>query len=151
MFRVFTGFLLLILLPLFVTFCNSDGESTSETVLESEPDPVHNSMNSLNWAGTYEGITPCADCPGIETRLILRNDESYELTTRYIGKSDSLFKATGSFSWNESGSKIRLDAGNQSRLSEYLVRENRVVQLNMNGEQVTGDLAESYKLEKISE
>jgi len=108
-------------------------------------------MNSLSWAGTYEGTTPCADCPGIETRLTLRYDESYELTTKYLDKSDSLFKTTGSFSWNETGNKITLDVDRNSRPSEYLVQENRVIQLNMNGEQITGTLSDSYVLEKLSD
>ena len=40
------------------------------------PDPAHNSRNSLDWAGIYEGVLPCADCPGIQTRLTLSRDES---------------------------------------------------------------------------
>ena len=35
-------------------------------------DAAHNSRNALDWAGTYEGVLPCADCPGIQTRLSLR-------------------------------------------------------------------------------
>ncbi len=138
-------------LPLFATHCGSKNKAESDYTGEPVPDSAHNSRNSLDWAGTYTGTTPCADCRGIETRLTLSYDETYELTTRYIGKSDSLFKKDGSFTWNETGSKIALDVDASSRPSEYLVQENRVIQLDMNGEQITGDLAGSYVLEKLSD
>ena len=54
---------------------------------ESAPmsaDPAHNSRNSLDFAGVYEGVLPCADCPGIQTRLTLNRDVSYELSTLYL-------------------------------------------------------------------
>jgi len=151
MFRVFAGFMILVCLPLFITFCDSDSEPPHEITENTIPAPAHNSMNSLSWAGTYQGITPCADCPGIETRLTLRYDKSFELTTKYIDKSDGLFSTSGSFTWNESGNKIRLELGEQSRPDEYLVQENRVIQLNMNGEQIIGDLADNYILKKVSD
>ena len=25
---------------------------------------LHSSQNALDWAGVYEGVLPCADCPG---------------------------------------------------------------------------------------
>jgi len=151
MLRVLAGFILLMLLPLFAAHCGSQNKAESDNTGEPVPDAAHYSRNSLDWEGTYAGTTPCADCRGIETRLTLSYDETYELTTRYIGKSDSLFKTDGSFTWNETGSKIELGVDAGSRPSEYLVQENRVVQLNMKGEQITGDLAESYILEKIPE
>lgn len=151
MLRVLAGFILLMFLPLFAAHCGSQNKAESDKTGEPVTDTAHNSQNSLDWAGTYVGTTPCADCQGIETRLTLSYEETYELTTRYIGKSDSLFKKDGSFTWNETGSKIALDVDASSRPSEYLVQENRVIQLDMNGEQITGDLADRYVLEKLSD
>ena len=34
-------------------------ETTTETI-------VVNAANSLDWAGKYEGVLPCADCEGIK-------------------------------------------------------------------------------------
>ena len=33
----------------------------------AEIDSAHNAQNSLDWAGDYQGILPCADCEGINT------------------------------------------------------------------------------------
>jgi len=48
----------------------------------------HNSQNSLDWQGTYKRVTPCADCEGIETKIILNSDYTYLKTTKIhsIGK-----------------------------------------------------------------
>lgn len=38
-------------------------------------------------AGTYHGVLPCADCPGMDTRLQLNADNTYLLTEQYLEKS----------------------------------------------------------------
>ena len=35
---------------------------------------IHNAETSLDYEGTYKGVLPAADCPGIETTLILNPD-----------------------------------------------------------------------------
>ena len=61
-------------------------------------DPAHSSRNSLDWAGTYEGVLPCADCPGIRTRLTLNRDESYELSTLTLDRDTAPRVVRGRFS-----------------------------------------------------
>jgi len=74
------------------------------------PDPIHTSRNSLDWAGTYVGVLPCADCPGIENRLILASDGSYELHVRYLDREAEPRVTNGSFAWTYDGNHIQLDA-----------------------------------------
>lgn len=151
MVKIISGFLLLVFLPLYITNCTPDNEPESQPNNEqSATYPTHNSQNSLDWAGTYQGITPCADCEGIETNLVLHYDQTYELSTRYVGKSDDLIHTNGSFRWDESGNQIILDVEENSRPSEYIIQENRIVQLDMDGNRITSDLAEAYVLEKDS-
>jgi uncharacterized lipoprotein NlpE involved in copper resistance len=73
------------------------------------PDPAHSSRNALDWAGTYEGVTPCADCPGIRTRLTLQRDGRFEIRTQYIDRPVAPQTARGSFSWNAAGNTITLE------------------------------------------
>jgi uncharacterized lipoprotein NlpE involved in copper resistance len=150
MFRVFTGFLILALLPLFVTFCNSDRESSSETVNESAPDPIHNSMNSLDWVGIYKGTLPCASCSSIKMEIVLNRDGTYQQTNVYQngGESDAVI-SSGTFSWNESGSTITLN--NAEKPNQFFVGENYLAKLDMDGNRVTGELADRYILEKLPE
>ncbi|MBL8321182.1 MAG: copper resistance protein NlpE N-terminal domain-containing protein, partial [Acinetobacter sp.] len=51
---------------------------------------------SLDWAGKYKGVLPCADCEGIEMELELKSDKTYELTEEYLGKGKgNEFKTKG--------------------------------------------------------
>lgn len=117
-----------------------DGD-TSATVLHIGD----NSQVSLDWAGSYHGVLPCADCPGISTALAIREDGSYELQTRYIDRGDSIYVESGDFTWDPTGSHITL---NESNGIKYQVGENQLFALDMEGNRIEGGLAEHYILKK---
>lgn len=97
----------------------------------ANPDPAHSSRNALDWAGTYEGVTPCADCPGIRMRLTLQPDGRYELVTQYLERDVAPRTVRGQFSWNAAGNTITLDAAAQG--DQFRVGEGRLLQLNRDG------------------
>lgn len=107
----------------------------------------HNSRNALDWAGTYSGTVPCASCPGIETVITLREDGTFERALLYIDEAPVPTTDSGTFTWNEAGGKITLDAGG-SEVQQYQVGENVLFHLDRNGERITGDLAGQYVLQK---
>lgn len=90
-------------------------------------DPAHSSRNALDWAATYVGTLPCADCPGIQIRLRLNRDESYELSTQYIGRENAPSQARGRFTWQANGNAITLGAAGGGR--QLLIGEGRVAVL----------------------
>jgi len=98
---------------------------------EAPPDSAHNSRNALDWAGVYEGITPCADCPGIKMRLTLQKDGRFELSTQYLERQVAPQTAHGQFSWNAAGNTITLDAAGWGQ--QFRVGEGRLLQLNRDG------------------
>ncbi|MDX2271665.1 MAG: copper resistance protein NlpE N-terminal domain-containing protein [Cyanobacteriota bacterium] len=106
------------------------------------------SQTSLDWAGVYQGVVPCASCSGIETTLTLNPDRSYRLTLRYLGESDEEIERSGTFSWNEQGNTITL-SNSDNAPSQYLVGENQLIQLDQQGERITGGLADQYILSKM--
>jgi heat shock protein HslJ len=108
------------------------------------------SRTSLDWSGTYTGVVPCADCEGIETTITLRADHAYTITTKYLGKDDPGSTLDGTFAWNEAGSEIALRELSNAP-SRYLVGENALIQLDLSGERITGELASRYILRKTSE
>ncbi|WP_209329515.1 copper resistance protein NlpE N-terminal domain-containing protein [Lunatimonas salinarum] len=105
------------------------------------------SRNALDWNGTYSGVVPCADCEGILTVLELKKDETYVLKSTYVGKSSEGFLSEGTFTWNELGNVITLEGMAQGP-NQYLVGENQLFQLDMQGNRITGDLAAKYILRK---
>jgi len=133
--------LILVLLFIGLASCKSARKAQTND-LKSTAD---NSMTSVDWAGTYQGILPCADCEGIQTQVVLNIDLSYVLKTSYIGKGDSVFHTKGTFKWDESGSKITLD---NTEKQIYQVGENKLFHLDKNGNRITGNLENNYIMEK---
>ncbi|MGE6382294.1 copper resistance protein NlpE [Shewanella baltica] len=138
------------LLALFTTACS---EATKEktavdtTQVQTEAAktvPVGDtSQNSLDWAGSYEGVLPCASCEGIQTLITLQSDNSFVQETVYLGKDEKILKLMGKAAWDEKGQKITLEDGTQ-----YLVGENQLIMLDTQGQRITGDLAANYVLKK---
>ena len=93
---------------------------------------MHNSRNSLDWAGAYEGVLPCADCPGIRTRLVLQPDGRFELSRQYIDRQAAPLVRTGRIEWNEAGNTITLVTPGE-RGPQLRVGEGRLLQLYADG------------------
>ncbi len=121
--------------------------SACSTSKKSSTPVGDNSMNALDWPGTYTGVTPCADCEGIETRLTLKKDMQYILTRTYVGKSQTPQTSQGKFSWNAAGSSIQLENENPGKIQ---VGENQLFLLDQNGNRITGNLASKYTLQKTN-
>ena len=144
-------YFILILAGTSATFgCTPDHETPAEreTSSLSAGDEQASSQNAADWAATYHGTLPCADCDGIDTKMTLLEDGTYELTTRYLGKSDEYHRESGTFSWSEEGDRIQLDIEDGSRSPSYLVEENQLVHLDLEGNRITGPLADHYILTK---
>lgn len=126
----------------------ASADATASTDAAPAADPAHNSRNSLDWAGTYRGVLPCADCEGIETVITLTEDGSFREHTRYLGKNEGQTEASreGSFDWSDDGGRVTL-AGDPPH--PYRVGENRLTRLALDGSATTGALAESYVLTKV--
>ncbi len=143
--------LLLVLVAVISTTyaCTNKSNSNSENSTTEFVD-VHTSQNSLDWPGTYSGILPCADCEGIETELKIKSDNTYSLTTSYLGKEDPLTETIeGSFEWLEDGNNIKLGGINEgSRSPFFKIEENRLRYLDMDGNVIKSDLEDFYILTK---
>ena len=97
----------------------------------SVPDPAHNSRNAIDWAGTYEGVTPCADCPGIRMRLSLQPDGRFALSTQYLDRQVAPQTVLGPFSWNLTGDTVTLEGDGGGR--QFRVGEGRLLLLDRDG------------------
>ena len=125
------------------------GSKHADTVVDTTKiDSSHIVANSLNWIGIYKGTLPCADCQGIETTLELKADNTFKLTSVYLGKADlGSSTASGPFDWSDDYRGIRLQ-GFANKPDQYLLGENTLTQLDMEGKVITGDLADKYVLRK---
>lgn len=148
-----------------ITSCNNAGKNAEDTnrdaeelveesptldeLSEEELVDGHNSENSLDWAGTYEGTLPCADCPGIKIELTINSDETFSMYQEYLDR-DMKGTETGTFNWDEGGNIVTLTTEN-GREDLYQVGENRLFRLDPEGNRVQGELADHYILEKTGD
>ncbi|MDR0799304.1 MAG: copper resistance protein NlpE [Dysgonamonadaceae bacterium] len=140
---IFSAMMIAVLLVGFQACKQKDKAVAPET---EYIDDGHNSQNSLNWDGTYVGEIPCADCPGINVSIVLNPDETYSVTYVYIDRKGEPSVTTGKFTWDEAGSVIKLDS--QDLPPYYKVIENGLIQLDMEGNLITGELADKYVLKQ---
>ena len=129
-----------------------DSQPVSESKMDSEASPdyvdnAHNSQNSLDWNGTYQGVIPCADCEGIKTSITLSNQGKFTRIRTYLGKEESRRVDEGTFDWDENGSRITLKpTDGESQM--YQVGENMLFHLDQGGNRISGELADKYTLMK---
>jgi uncharacterized lipoprotein NlpE involved in copper resistance len=108
-----------------------------------------NSKKLSNWEGVYSGTIPCADCPGISVSITLLSGNTYKMEYLYQEKEANKETFDGTFQWNEEGNVITLGNLDKNAFPVYYkVGENSITQLDMEGNEITGDLAENYVLAK---
>lgn len=137
--------LLICVMGLCLVACTNPTVGVAPTV---SPDPIHNSRNSLDWAGTYSGTLPCADCVGIALRLRLTEDGHYQLSTQYLGRQDEPVINDGRFTWTYDGNHIQLDAAADQAF--YAVHEGALLRRYADGTWPHGDKAELMTLRRES-
>lgn len=127
---------------------NSESESKSEQT-EAIAD-THNARNSLDYYGTYEGVTPCADCEGIKVTVTLNKDDTFILKNVYLKNGEEILPSeyTGEFSWDDTGFKITLN-GVEEAPSQFFVGEGSLTILDREGNKIDTVLAEHYVLKQI--
>lgn len=94
------------------------------------------------FAGTFSGTVPCADCPGIDTRIVLVGDGTYTLEETYKDRPDGNFKGDGNWAAEEGGTRLRLDPNSKSdedRLFE-VVNNNEIRMLDQEGKAIASEL-----------
>jgi hypothetical protein len=117
-----------------VALAGCQPETTTGAAAPSfEPAPapaidMHTSRNSLDWAGTYEGLLPCADCAGIHTQLTLARDDSFELVSRRLVRGETPSSERGQLEWSPEGNIIVLGVARGEQ--RFAVGEGRILLLD---------------------
>ncbi len=146
------------ILALFFVGCQNSGDTGNKEIeneisseFQQEIDSVaffeeHNARNSLDYAGTYQGVLPCADCEGIAVEIRIFYDSSFEKSIEYLGKGAEAREFSGKYNWNDAGNTIALQG--LELPNQYFVAEERLIHLDSDGQRISGDLADHYVLKK---
>ena len=100
------------------------------------------------WVGKYTGTIPAADSPGIDVQLTLKADLTFSLVYEYIDTEEGTFTWEGTFIQKGNLFTLNHDEDPDSYPLFYKINENRLLQLDMEGNEITGEFAEMYILTK---
>ena len=106
---------------------------------------TQNARNNIDWAGTYTGRIPAGSGEGIDVEIILYPNQTISITYMYIDR-EGFIKGLRPFKWDRTGNKIITELDNYPRY--YFVGKDHLRQLDMEGNVITGDLADLYVLKK---
>lgn len=136
--------LFIILCCILFVFIACDNQRKGAEAVKDKKDRQNVTLHDLS--GSYTGIMPCADCDGIETVLKLNQNFSYSYTSKYLNKSNEVFVKDGK--WKFENDIITLEGVDYKfKLGD----KTKLWQLDLSGNDIVGELAENYKLEKIKE
>lgn len=110
-------------------------------------DSVAATTNTAGWYGSYSGSLPCGDCKGILTKLTLNADNTYALSSQYLGKEAKphMYKGT----YNLDNKKIvTLDAEGDHLKFQVKAEDEMLVKLDKFGAPEQGSPAARYFLHK---
>lgn len=107
---------------------------------------MHHAGTASECRGTYKGLLPAADCPGIETSLTLRADGMYDLHMNYLER-DVHFDASGAYTVR--GDLLTLESSGDT--IRYRIEPGALRQLDGKGQPIGGASAEQYVLRKTAE
>ncbi|MDR1161755.1 MAG: copper resistance protein NlpE [Tannerellaceae bacterium] len=138
---------LLLGIAILIASCNTKSGSTKEeNAVEEEEIIGDTSMNALDVDGVYVGILPTASGEGMEVVVTLSGN-TYKKTVTYVGKSEEPIETVGEFIWDDASGPIITFVGEEAP-NKYIIGEDKLISLDMDGEVITGDLADMYVLKK---
>ena len=59
------------------------------------------------WPATFQGVTPCGDCPGVRTTVTLKADGTYSLERAYLERKTTL-EESGTWSYDAKRARLTL-------------------------------------------
>ncbi|MCL2289749.1 MAG: copper resistance protein NlpE [Bacteroidetes bacterium] len=126
--------------------CGSNGSKMdTETEMQMYIVDMRNARTSLDYEGIYTGNLPTASGIGMIVTITLDKD-SYVKSTKYAGVQ-VVYEEKGNYTWDTEGNIIILN-GIVDSPNQYFVAENVIIQLDMSGNVITGELADMYILHK---
>lgn len=131
--------------------CNESQQQAAKRAAEETKETASTLVNTVasgGVTGIYEGLLPCADCAGIETRIYLFADSSFVENSLYLGKPNSTtFTASGK--WSQESGTITLSQTGSAR--KYKLGISKLTLLDTEGKEIQSSLKDRYILAKTGD
>ncbi|WP_166637866.1 copper resistance protein NlpE [Sphingobacterium paludis] len=117
------------------TTAAGDNESTTDVA-----------VNPTDFEGSYEGTIPCEDCQGIRTKIVINNNETFQISSEHLG-TDKKLNDNGRFKVLENGSILHL-RGKDTDLKLKIAKD-KLLHLDNKGEVIEGEAANKFVYNKV--
>ena len=113
------------------------GTDASAVIRHDTPDPA--GFDRKAFAGTFAGILPCADCPGIETSVEIRADGTFSQAE--VRQGAKATPTTGTWTVDAAGSRLLLDPDTKQADDRHfaIVSRAEIRLLDADGQPLAGD------------
>lgn len=120
---------------------------TSCSLKDKEKLPVHIQPQLLDtiFSSSYEGIIPCPDCAGIETKIKFYKDSTIRRTVYFQGRNELPETKTGTWKLKDSIFEAKFD---RDKLFYKIKSGSLILRVGSDLKEVKGDLAKEYVLKK---
>lgn len=136
----------IILFTSVLFFASCERKGIENSIIENAMvDPVYNAKYLLDYRGVYRG----AEHPigaGETGQVIITLDENGYTKEVFNSREYAQKKTVGVYKWDETGTVITLIE--EDKPNQYFVAENTLTFLDVNGNLMTGDMADKYILTK---
>lgn len=128
---------ILFALVLFQISCNN----------QSKGDATNEKSSVKNFSGTFTGVIPCADCPGIELTVSFDPDSGFSELMIYQERNSS-FKDSGQ--WIKNGKILKVKYSNEQATPRFFLikSDSTVAWLDADKKEIEGPLKDRYILKK---
>ena len=121
-----------------------DGTDATAVVHNPPRDPA--GFDRKAFAGTFAGTVPCADCPGIDTRLDIAADGTFTLSETYQER-DTAFETRGTWTLDADGTRLLLDPDTKDGTDRHfgIVSKDEIRMLDAEGKPAASGLNYSLR------
>ncbi|WP_299754435.1 copper resistance protein NlpE [uncultured Pontibacter sp.] len=143
---------LLLILPLvFLSIsCSSNKASASASIPNAIEATAELVSQSETVVGTWQGMLPCADCPGISYTLQIFPDQTYQEKLVYLERSAEAVEQAGAWEVDASG-VLNLEKPDGSGMIKFEIMPDALVMLDTVGKRINSDMAAMYRLKRINQ
>lgn len=125
--------------------CGNSGKGSGDADMKAGRMSGSETDSSQDWSGVYKGTMPAADCPGIEVRITLNGDNTFESSNRYIEREE--FFEEGNYSVD--GDILTTVTSDGCDTVYYRVENDCIVMLDRDKKDIDSPLAHMYRLQKM--
>jgi len=138
----FINITILVLLTVFILF----RINTALNQMNSDDEQVSQSIEDL--PAVFSGVLPCADCPGIETVIVL-NETGFEELSHYQERGNNLFQEEGT--WSLSGDTLKLYRSEDELYKAFIFSRDQIKLMDQDLQPITGELEDYYTFDRSQE